>query len=214
MVSNGVLIQILESCIEQFAEEWLERSDDYFWWEADIASKLQSLLWAYPEMWHTWGEQINGTTRQRKVPLVHRRAPATNGQRYDLALYEPHVAERMVTMHLIPGIYPGRAKYEPVLAAVEIAQAHSALRANSKRDIKDAFTRLVDNIDQIDHGYLLIPVTTYSGDKKSYCGLSLLQKVQEWIIESWQELYTEASRDKVKAYWVSDHRDDTARRII
>jgi hypothetical protein len=219
-MDSKVLIEILERCIEQFGTEWSQGSDDYFWWVADIQSRLQNLLWACPVMWHTWGEQINGTTRQRKVPLIHLETPAAKAptakkrQRYDLALYEPVVAQRMVTQHLIPGVYPGDAKEERVLAVVEIAQAHSPLKTNSKNRITEAFDRLVSNIDQIDHGYLLIPVTAYSNDKKWPEDLSLLQDDKHWIEREKRKWCTGTSPNKVKVYWVSDHPQDTARWIV
>lgn len=296
MASKEELILILESCIAQFGEEWPKGSDDYFWSEADIQSKLQSLLWKCPEMWHIWCEDIrsrddewetiqrtnpslevrpggkdkhgclledrapakNGRVvdiwksreqdryrvcypitdltgddvklygndleearkdfdhrrieakRKREVPLIHREARAADRKWYDLALYEPDIARKMVTEHLIPSNYPGGAKDEPVLAVVEIVQAHSPLGANHKKGIESAFKRLASNIDQIDHGYLLIPVTTYKGDKANYCHPKLLRNDQQWIRKKRQALCTGASCDKVKVYWVSDHPGDGA----
>ncbi|MBT9141456.1 MAG: hypothetical protein DDT30_02048 [Dehalococcoidia bacterium] len=152
----------------------------------------------------------HGIKTTRKVPLIHAEAPAADGKRYDLALYEPEVARKMVTEHLIPSNYPGGAKDEPVLAVVEITLAHSPLGSNHKKGIEKALIRLASNIHQIDHGYVLIPVTTYSGDKEKYCDPQLLQNDQQWIATTWQGLCTGASRDKVKVYWVSDHSADRA----
>jgi hypothetical protein len=118
----------------------------------------------------------------------------------------------MVTKHLIPGSdFPRAAKNESVLAAIEIAPAHCKLAANHKKDIQDALRRLVNNIDQIRHGYVLVPMTSYHDDKKrDDKTFESLKKAKQWVTNAYRDLCTAGARVKIGIRWVSDEPRDEA----
>ena len=202
------LIRKLEKRIEDFGMQFHADSDDYFWWEVDIQCWLLRHLLDDPCFWLGF---LDKGGRTRRIPLAHGNCPAKSGQRrYDIATYEPSVADRIVREDYIPEKYPGEAKERPVLAAVEIARAHYNFYSKSnghKRDIEEAFRRLVDGIDQFSRGYVVVAVTTYHGDKEGYCELQELDKAKGWTKQKYYDCGKQATA-KIKVYWVSDHPQD------
>lgn len=202
------LIRKVEKCMEDFGTEFHAESDDYFWWEMDIQCWLLRHLLDDSDFWLGF---VDEGGRARRIPLAHVNCPAKSGRRcYDIALYEPSIAEGIVREDYTPEKYPGGAKERPVLAAIEIARAHYNFYSKSKShktDIEQAFRRLLDDIDQFSRGYVVVAVTTYHGDKEGYCGLQELDKAKGWTKQKYYECGKQATA-KIKVYWVSDHPQD------
>lgn len=131
----------LKKCIERLGHEFHRVSDSHFWYEYDTQFRLLCYL----------SDELEHDLVCKDAPrIVHAPFPARNGQRYDIVVFEPSVADAIVTEDFRYDDFSDRIKKRIIAATVEVAFAyHSDNRgliiSGYRGDIQKAIRRLVDN---------------------------------------------------------------------
>lgn len=209
MVSQGQLIKALEHNIEEVGAEWQTGSDDCFWWEADLRSRLLYSLWNHSMMWH----EFEHGGKRRRVPLAHAEIPtrADTRKKYDLALFQPEIAEKVVGEDFRYGRDYGRrlAQNRDVLAVVEIKLIHYDFGKAAKGKIEGDIEKLQCPENQVAHRCLFIGCNTRIMDTPTrnfhgqHCDLrSNMDPIKDWV-------KNRCCDREIKVYFASDHPQDS-----
>lgn len=212
MTKGASLTTIVEMCIKRFAREFNQGSDNQVWFEYDAQFRLLSRL----------SSELDPLPRYPGV--VHAELPAKNGQRYDIAVLEKEVAQRIVKEAFCTEDWRQTIEEGPVGVVIEVALAWiddavgtgrpGYIAPEYRRRISHAINRLVNNDrnGQLKPGsthYVIICCVTKQYDKaRTKARIESVNEGKKWIKTTLKHLCKD-TKITVKVYWVSDHKEDT-----